>query len=62
MVCMNVALIGWNRAEILPRSLVTETVNSIDAIVHQIGHDAVSQLQQALERAYLTITTLARGP
>lgn len=37
---------------------MTESVNTVDSLVQQLGYDAMSRLRQGLERAYSTV----RGP
>lgn len=44
MVRLNVALVGRNWAEKFTRLLVTESVNEVDLIIQQLGHDAVDLL------------------
>lgn len=55
MVRLNVPLVGRNRAENLTRLLTTKSVNSFDADVSQLGHDAVNRLQHGLIGAYSTV-------
>lgn len=55
-VGLNAALGGRNRVERLKRSLVTESLNNVDAVVQQFGYDAVSLLGQGLERAYSAVS------
>lgn len=56
MVCLNVTMIGCNRAEKLIRALVKESVCAVDTVVQQMGYDAVSRLRHVLQRAYLTVS------
>lgn len=51
MVRLNVALAGWSRPEKLTRSVVTESVNAVNAVVQQLRRDAVNSLRQGLQRA-----------
>lgn len=46
LVRRNVALVGRDRAEKLTRSLVTASVNAIDAVIQQSSHEAVNRLRQ----------------
>lgn len=60
MVRLNVALVARNPAETLTPSLVTESVNDVDAVFQQLRYDAVSRLRQRLRRAYSTVRVPAR--
>lgn len=55
MIRLNVVSVGRNRAERLTRPLVTGSVNAVDCVVQQLNYDAVTRLQQGLERAYSTV-------
>lgn len=48
MVRLNVAIVGRNSAEKLTRPLLTELDNDVDAVVQQLGYDAVIRLPQGL--------------
>lgn len=52
LVRLNIALIDRSRAEKLTRFLLIEYVNTVDAAVQQLGHNAVDRLRQGLKRAY----------
>lgn len=52
---LNAALVGCNRTEKLMRSLMTKSVNAVDAFYQHSSYDAASQLQEGLERAYSTV-------
>lgn len=55
MVHLNVALVGRKRTQKLARSLVTKFINAVNAVVQQLGYNAVSWLWRALERPYSTV-------
>lgn len=58
MVRLNVAIVGCNLPEKLPRLLVTESVNTVDAVVQQFGYDAVSS-NKCLKRCFRHYACLA---
>lgn len=53
MVPLSALLTGQNYAERLVRSFLTESVNTVNTVVQEFGHDAGNHLRQRLERAYL---------
>lgn len=56
MVRLSVALVGRSRAEKLTRLLARESVNAVDAVIQQLGYDAVNRLQEKLGRAYSAVS------
>lgn len=55
MVRLKLELAGQNRARVLTRSLVTQSVNTVDTAVQQLERNAVDWLRQRLECAYSTV-------
>lgn len=58
MIRLNVAIVGRDRAEKLPRALATKLVNTVKAVLHQLGYDAAGRLRQERGRAYTTLSLL----
>lgn len=52
MARLNVGLVGLHQKEKLKRSSATKYVNTFDAAVQKLGHDAVYHLWQGLEPVY----------
>lgn len=55
MVRLNVALVGDSWVKKLSRSLVTESVNTVNAVIQQLGHETVTGLRKDFEMAYSTV-------
>lgn len=55
MVRLNDALFGCSRGEKLTRSIVTKSVNAVDALVQPFDYDVVNRLRQELERPFSTV-------
>lgn len=62
MVCLIVVIVGRNWSEKLAQSFVTQSFNALDAVVQQLGYNALSWIRQGLKRSYSTVCVPCPAP